>query len=262
MMVSLWSAASGMLAQELNMDVISNNLANVDTAGFKKSRVDFQDLLYQTQTVPGSSNAEGARLPTGIQIGNGVKAIGTSKTFTTGELIQTGNELDVAIQNDGFFQILMPDGSIAYTRNGAFKKGADGQLQTSDGFPLEPAITIPAGTTKVSIGTDGTVSVMLSNDSTSQEVGRIEIARFINPAGLINIGQSLLKPTTASGDAEIGTPGLNGFGTLAQNTIETSNVKVVEEMVRMITAQRAYEVNTKSIQTADNMLQMANNLKR
>lgn len=262
MMISLWSAASGMLAQEMNMDVISNNLANVDTSGFKKSRVDFQDLLYQTQTVPGSSNAEGAKLPTGLQIGNGVRAIGTSKTLTSGELIQTGNELDLAIQNDGFFQILMPDGSMAYTRNGAFKKGSDGQLQTSDGYALEPAITIPTGTTKVSIGTDGTVSVMMENNSTSQDVGKIELARFVNPAGLINVGQNLVKATSASGDAEVGTPGMNGFGTIAQNTLETSNVKVVEEMVRMITAQRAYEVNTKSIQTADNMLQMANNLKR
>lgn len=262
MMISLWSAASGMLGQELNMDVISNNLANVDSVGFKKSRVDFQDLLYQTQTVPGSVSAEGTKLPTGIQIGNGVRPIATQKIFTTGELVQTGNQLDVAIQGDGFFQILMPDGTLAYTRNGAFKQSDTGQMVTSEGYALEPAITLPQGTTKVSIGNDGTVSVIAGNDNASQQIGRIDIARFINPAGLINIGQNLMKTTSVSGNPEVGTPGATGYGTLAQNTLETSNVKVVEEMVKMITAQRAYEVNTKSIQTADNMLQMANNLKR
>ncbi len=262
MMISLWSAASGMLSQELNMDVISNNLSNVDTTGFKKSRVDFQDLLYQTKSVPGSDNTEGSRLPIGIQIGNGVRAIGTQKMFTDGELIETGNDTDIAIQGDGFFQVLMPDGSMAYTRNGSFKKTNNGQLVTADGFALEPAITIPIDATKVSIGSDGTVSVIQGNENVSTPIGRIEIARFINPSGLMNIGKNLLKPTSISGDAQVGVPGNEGFGTLANRTLETSNVKVVEEMVKMITAQRAYEVNTKSIQTADNMLQMANNLKR
>ncbi|BDU50217.1 flagellar basal-body rod protein FlgG [Haliovirga abyssi] len=262
MMNSLWSAASGMLAQELNMDVISNNLANTDSVGYKKSRVDFQDLLYQTKSVPGSLNAEGTSLPIGIQVGNGVRAIGTQKIFTDGEYTETGNDYDLAIQGQGFFQVLMPDGSMSYTRNGSFKITDTGQLVTADGFPLEPSITIPSDGTKMSVGSDGTVSVMRGNSNTSEEIGKIELAKFINPSGLMNIGKNLLTKTSASGDAEIGTAGDNGFGSLSQRTLETSNVKVVEEMVKMITAQRAYEVNTKSIQTADSMLQMANNLKR
>lgn len=262
MMVSLWSAASGMLAQELNMDVISNNLSNVDTTGFKKSRVDFQDLLYHTKSLPGSVNSEGSNLPVGIQIGSGTRAIGTQKINTNGEYIETGNSLDIAIQGEGYFQILMPDGSISYTRNGAFKKSETGQIVNSSGFPLEPAIVIPQDATTISIGQDGTVTVSTGNDTVSEEIGQIQLARFINPSGLMNIGSNLLKTTSVSGDAEIGVAGENGYGALANNTLETSNVKVVEEMVRMITAQRAYEVNTKSIQTADTMLELANNLKR
>lgn len=262
MMVSLWSAASGMLAQEMNMDVISNNLSNVDTAGFKKNRVDFQDLMYQTKSVPGATNGEGIVAPSGIQIGNGTRAIGTQKVFTSGELIPTDNELDIAIEGKGFFQILMPDGSISYTKNGSFSKTSTGQVVTSDGYFLEPAITIPDGYTELSIGTDGTVSVMTGENNEIVEIGRIELATFVNQAGLVATGRNLFKPSGASGDAQLGTPGGNGFGTLRQKALETSNVKVVEEMVKMITAQRAYEVNTKSIQTADSMLQLANNLKR
>lgn len=262
MMNSLWSAASGMLAQELNMDVISNNLANTDTTGYKESRVEFQDLLYQTKSIPGSLNASGTMLPVGIQVGNGVRAIGTQKIFTDGGYTSTGSDSDLAIQGAGFFQILMPDGSISYTRNGSFKVMNTGQLVNSDGFPLEPSITIPSDATKMSVGADGTVSVIRGNSTTSEEIGKIELANFMNPSGLVNSGKNLLNKTSVSGDPVIGTPGANGFGSLAQRALETSNVKVVEEMVKMITAQRAYEVNTKSIQTADNMLQMANNLKR
>lgn len=262
MMTSLWSAASGMLAQELNMDVISNNLANVDTGGFKKSRVDFQDLLYQTKSVAGADNSAGAKAPIGLQIGNGVKAVGTQKISTTGEMKQTDNDFDIAIQGKGYFQILMPDGSMAYTKNGSFKKSNTGELVTADGYTLQPSIVIPSEANKVSIGSDGTVSMTVGNENTSQVIGNIETVRFINTAGLTNIGKNYVMPTSVSGDPEVGTPGANGFGGLAQGMLETSNVKVVEEMVNMITAQRAYEVNTKSIQTSDNMLQMANNLKR
>lgn len=262
MMVSLWSAASGMLAQELNMDVISNNLSNVDTTGFKKSRVDFQDLLYHTKSMPGSVSSEGANLPTGIQVGSGTRAIGTQKINTNGEYIETGNPLDIAIQGDGYFQILMPDGAIAYTKNGAFKKSETGQLVNSSGFPLEPAIVIPEDATSVSIGQNGVVTITRGNENLAEEIGQIDLARFVNPSGLMNLGGNLLKPTSVSGDPELGIAGENGFGILANNTLETSNVKVVEEMVKMITAQRAYEVNTKSIQTADTMLELANNLKR
>jgi len=262
MMVSLWSAASGMLAQELNMDVISNNLSNVDTVGFKKNRVDFQDLMYQTKSVPGATNGDGASVPAGIQVGNGVKAVGTQKIFTTGEFVPTDGDLDMAIEGKGFFQVLMPDGTIGYTRNGAFSKTTTGQLVNSDGFFLEPAITVPDNYTELSIGIDGTVTVLTADSDQAQEIGRIELANFVNPAGLVAIGRNLYKPSSASGDAVVGTPSQDGIGTIRHKVLETSNVKVVEEMVKMITAQRAYEVNTKSIQTADTMLQMANNLKR
>lgn len=261
MMISLWSAASGMRGQELNMDVISNNLANVNTTGFKKSRVDFQDLLYQTTKVPGTLNAEGASLPTGIQVGNGVRAVGTQKIFTDGEIVETGNDLDTAIMGEGFFQVLMPDGAIGYSRDGAFKN-VEGQLVTSDGFAVEPAINIPSDAVRISIGTNGTVSIIRGNETNSEVIGQLELARFINPAGLMSVGQNLYKGTTVSGEAEVGVPSENGFGKLASQFLETSNVKVVDEMVNMISAQRAYEVNTKSIQTADSMLQLANNLKR
>ncbi|NLK63039.1 MAG: flagellar basal-body rod protein FlgG [Fusobacteria bacterium] len=262
MMISLWSAASGMLAQELNMDVISNNLSNVDTVGFKKSRVDFQDLLYHTKAMPGSVSSEGTTLPVGIQIGSGTRAVSTQKINTNGEFIETGNSLDIAIKGNGYFQILMPDGTISYTKNGAFKTSETGQIVNSNGFALEPAIVIPEDATGISIGQNGVVTITRGNDNMSEEIGQIQIARFINPSGLMNIGGNLLKQTSVSGDPEVGVAGENGFGALANNTLETSNVKVVEEMVRMITAQRAYEVNTKSIQTADNMLELANNLKR
>ncbi|MGM0509458.1 MAG: flagellar basal-body rod protein FlgG [Fusobacteriota bacterium] len=262
MMTSLWSAASGMLGQETNMDVISNNLSNVDTNGFKKSRVNFEDLVYQTKSVAGAPTGTGSRNPMGFQVGNGSKAVGTQKINTMGEMKTTGNDLDIAIQGRGYFQIEMPDGSTAYTKDGSFKRNSQGELVSSNGHRLQPGIVIPAGTTKVSISSDGNVSVITGNESISENIGQIETATFLNPSGLSNIGQNYLKPTSASGDPQIGIPGENGFGDLSQNMVEASNVKVVEEMVNMIAAQRAYEVNTKSIQSADNMLQLANNLKR
>lgn len=262
MMRALWSAATGMAAKQLDMDVIANNLANLNTAGFKRSRVDFQDVMYQTLRTAGSTVAQGSRVPTGIQVGLGTRPAAVQKIFSQGDFVQTENPLDVVIEGDGFFQVLMPDGSIAYTRNGSFKLDADGRMVTSDGFVLEPEIIIPPEASSISIGTDGTVSVMLAGEEQAQEVGRIEIARFVNPAGLMSIGRNLYKPTSASGQAQAGTPGMDGLGTLSQGFLEMSNVKVVEEMVNMIIAQRAYEVNSKAIQTADEMLGTANNLKR
>ena len=262
MMISLFSAASGMLAQETNINVISNNLANVQTSGFKKSRVDFEDLMYQTKSVPGSVTSAGTSLPVGVQIGNGVRAVGTQRINTGGEFIETGNDLDIAIQGDGYFRILMPDGSTGYTRDGSFKVTGDGMIVNSKGYPLEPGINIPNDARKVSIGSDGTVTALLGNNNMSQVIGQLTTARFMNPAGLMSVGENILKETSISGDPEVGIPGEQGYGGLAQRMLETSNVKVVEEMVNMISAQRAYEVNTKSIQTADDMLQQANNLKR
>ncbi|HDM10485.1 MAG: flagellar basal-body rod protein FlgG [Deltaproteobacteria bacterium] len=262
MLRTLWIAASGMEAQELNIDVISNNLANVNTSGFKRSRADFQDLLYETLRLPGAASAAGTRVPTGIQLGHGTRPVAIQKIFLQGDYQHTQNELDMAIEGDGFFQVLQPNGEVAYTRAGAFKLDSEGRIVTSDGFPVEPEISIPNDTTKISIGTDGTVSVLQAGEIESTEVGTIELARFINPAGLKSIGRNLYLPTSASGDAVVGTAGEDGFGTIAQGYLEMSNVSVVEEMVNMIIAQRAYEINSKAIQTADEMLQMANNVKR
>ena len=262
MIRSLWSAATGMAAQQLNMDVISNNLANVNTAGFKKSRADFQDLLYQNLRSPGTTEAQGAQVPTGIQVGLGSRTSGTQKIFTPGEIKSTDNPLDMTIRGDGFFQISMPNGSTAYTRDGSFKLSSTGQVVTSDGYTLSPEITIPAEAMDVAVGSDGTVSVTMPGQTAAQEVGQIQIAKFINPAGLVSMGQNLLSVSGASGEAVVDTPGMNGLGSLAQRAIEMSNVQVVDEMVNMITAQRAYEVNSKAIQTADDMLNIANNLRR
>ncbi|MCR4427044.1 MAG: flagellar basal-body rod protein FlgG [Firmicutes bacterium] len=262
MMRALWSAATGMLAKQLDMDVISNNLANLNSAGFKKSRVDFQDLMYQTYRSAGSTVAQGSKLPAGIQVGLGTRAAAIQKIFSQGDFIQTENPLDLVIEGDGFFQILMSDGSTAYTRNGAFKVDADGRIVTSDGFLLEPEISIPTDSVSISIGTDGTISVLVAGDDEPKDIGKIELARFLNPAGLAALGRNLFRATAASGEATIGTPGLSGMGTIAQGFLEMSNVKVVEEMVNMIIAQRAYEVNSKAIQTSDEMLATANNLRR
>ena len=262
MMRALWTAASGMAAQELNMDVLANNLANVNTTGFKKSRLDFQDLIYQTLRAAGTAQAEGAEVPTGIQVGLGTHPAAVQKLFTQGDLQMTGNQLDVAIEGPGFLQVLMADGTIAYTRDGSLKMDSQGRLVTSDGYPLDPEITIPAEATEVAIGADGTVSALLPGQSEPQQLGQMQLAKFLNAAGLHALGRNLFRPTAASGEATIGTAGLEGLGTLRQGSVEMSNVSIVDEMVNMIVAQRAYEVNSKSIQSSDEMLAIANSLLR
>jgi flagellar basal-body rod protein FlgG len=251
-----------MTAQQTNIDNIANNLANVNTVGFKKSRTNFEDLMYQEIKPAGAVTAAGINNPTGLQIGLGTKVVSTEKIFTQGNFQQTGNQLDVTIEGDGFFQITLPDGNIAYTRNGAFKVNADGDVVTSQGYLLEPGINIPEDALEVGIGEDGTVSVIMPGQQEADEVGAIETVRFINPSGLRAIGKNLFTPTDASGDPQAGVPGEEGFGTLAQGGLEMSNVNIVESMVNMITGQRAYEVNSKAIQTGDEMLQIVNNLKR
>ena len=262
MIRSLWTSATGMQAQALNLDVIANNLANVNTAGFKKSRAEFQDLLYETLRPAGTSSSQDTQVPTGIQIGHGTRPSTVLKIFSQGSMENTKNELDLAIEGDGFFQIILPNGETAYTRDGSFKLDSDGRIVNSDGFALEPEISIPSDALSISVGIDGTVSVLQAGDSTPSEIGTIELARFVNPAGLISTGRNLYITSEASGDEMTGTPGEDGLGSIAQGFLEMSNVSVVDEMVSMITAQRAYEVNSKSIQTADEMLQMANNIKR
>ncbi|MBW2590369.1 MAG: flagellar basal-body rod protein FlgG [Deltaproteobacteria bacterium] len=262
MIRSIWTAATGMQAQTLNIDVIANNLANVNTAGFKRSRADFQDLLYETLRPAGASSSEGTQVPVGIQLGHGTRPAAVNKIFLQGDFQKTDNELDLAVEGDGFFQILQLNGEIAYTRAGAFKLDSEGRIVTSDGFSLEPEITVPTDTVVLSVGIDGTVSVVQAGETEASEIGTIELARFINPAGMHTIGRNLYVPTDASGDVVTGTAGEDGFGTIAQGYLEMSNVSVVDEMVNMIVAQRAYEINSKTIQTADDMLQMANNIKR
>jgi flagellar basal-body rod protein FlgG len=262
MIRSLWTSATGMKAQALNLDVIANNLANVSTAGFKKSRAEFQDLLYETLRPAGTPSSQDTQVPTGIQLGHGTRPSTVLKIFSQGDLENTKNELDLAIEGDGFFQIAMPSGETAFTRDGGFKLDSEGRIVNADGFSLEPEISIPTDAVSISVGMDGTVSVLQAGETTPTEVGTIELARFVNPAGLIAIGKNLYINSEASGDAMIGTAGESGLGTIAQGFLERSNVTVVEEMVNMITAQRAYEANSKSIQTADEMLAIANNVKR
>ncbi len=263
MIRALWTASTGLQAQQLNIDVVANNLANVNTSGFKKGRADFQDLLYQTLRMAGTATSGSTEVPTGIQIGLGSKVVAVEKLFLQGDFSQTLNELDMTIEGKGFFQITKPDGETAYTRAGAFKLDGDGRIVTSDGFVLEPEISIPDDTTNITIGLDGTVSVIQGGDlSAPAEVGNIETARFANEGGLLNIGKSLYMPSEASGDATTGTPGEDGYGTIAQGFLEMSNVNVAEEMVNMIVSQRAYEMNSKVIQTSDDMLRTASSLKR
>jgi flagellar basal-body rod protein FlgG len=261
-MRALWTAATGMHAQQLTLDVIAHNLANVQTNGFKRSRVDFQDLVYHTLQVPGTASAQGNELPSGFQVGHGSRAVATHRLFIGGDLQPTGNPLDLAVEGEGFFQITQPNGELAYTRAGAFKKDSQGRLVTPEGFPLEPEITIPDDALSVSIGVDGTVSVQQPGVVQPQQVGTIELTRFVNPAGLESVGHNLFLPTQASGDPTPGTPGQEGFGTLLQSFIEGSNVNVVEEMVNLISGQRAYEISSRAIRTADEMMQTANNLVR
>jgi flagellar basal-body rod protein FlgG, Gram-negative bacteria len=262
MMRALWTAGTGMAAQQANIDTISNNLANVSTTGFKKARSDFQDLMYQTIRTPGASSGPDTILPTGVQVGHGVRQVATQKIYTQGSLEATGNALDIAIQGDGFFQVTMPDGTIGYTRDGAFKKDDQGRVVTSEGYPIEPQITIPANSTDLNVSSDGIVTATVPGQTQPQELGQIQVARFINPAGLLSLGQNLLQETAASGTPVVGNPGEDGAGTLVDKYVEMSNVQVVEEMVNMIVAQRAYEINSKAITTCDDMLSQAASLKR
>lgn len=262
MMRSLWTAATGMTGQQFNLDTIANNLANVNTAGFKKSRVDFEDLIYEVLKSPGTPVATGSVLPTGVQVGHGVAIAGTQKIHTLGNLQETQNPLDIAIAGDGFFQLLLPDGSTGYTRDGSFKMDQDGKLVTSNGHILQPEIILPPGSTQITITEDGTVSVITDDPKTPQEVGKIELVRFANPAGLTPIGKNIFKETVSSGDPVTGTPAMEGFGRVEQGFLELSNVNIVDEMVNMIIAQRAYELNSKAIQTGDTMLGVVATLKR
>jgi flagellar basal-body rod protein FlgG len=262
MMRSLWIAASGMQSQEMNIDVIANNLANVNTSGFKRGRVDFQDLMYQMLRMPGTMGVDGSIIPTGIQLGQGSRPVAIQKIFVQGDYQETGNELDLAIEGHGFFRVTLPDGETGYTRAGAFKKDSEGRICSSEGYLIEPAITLPEDTIKVSVDADGTVSVLQSGQTTTTEVGTIELATCVNPAGLIARGKNLFLESDASGVMITGAPGSQGLGTIAQGYLEMSNVSVVEEMVNMIAGQRAYESSSKAIQAADDMLQMANNLRR
>ncbi|HYC42156.1 MAG TPA: flagellar basal-body rod protein FlgG [Noviherbaspirillum sp.] len=255
MIRSLWISKTGLDAQQTQMDVISNNLANVNTAGFKRSRAVFEDLLYQTMRQPGAQSSQQTQLPTGLQIGTGVRPVAAERVFTQGNLQQTANDKDIAIQGAGFFQVLMPDGSTAYTRDGSFSMDANGQLVTANGFVIQPAITIPANAITFTVGRDGTVSVTQPGQSSPTQIGAIQLATFVNPAGLEARGENLYVETAASGTASTNTPGTNGAGLIAQGYVETSNVNVVEELVSMIQTQRAYEINSKAIQTSDQMLQ-------
>lgn len=259
-MRSLWTSTTGMSAQNLNMDVIANNLANVSTTGFKKSRADFQDLLYQIMKVPGSPTSADTKSPTGIQVGLGVKPAAITKIFTTGDIVQTQNTLDVAIEGQGFFQVLLPDGNTAYTRAGNLKLDGEGRITTSDGYPIQPEITIPEDAREVTIGDTGVVSAILGSDTTSTELGNLDLVDFINESGLIAIGRNLFRETEASGAAIVGTPGTDGIGTLLQGYIEQSNVNLVEEMTQMITTQRAYEINSNVITTSDEMMKTVTNM--
>ncbi len=252
---ALWVAKTGLEAQQARMSVISNNLANVNTTGFKRDRASFEDLLYQNVRQVGAQTSQNTRLPTGLQLGTGVRTVATEKIHTLGNIVQTGNSLDVAIQGRGFIQILQPDGNIAYSRDGGFKLDETGQLVTSNGYVVQPAITIPTNATSISIGSDGVVSALVPGSSSPTQLGSIQLADFINPTGLQAIGQNLYQESASSGAPSTGTPGLNGLGSVVQGALETSNVNVVEELVNMIETQRAYEMNSKAIQTTDRMLQ-------
>lgn len=256
---ALWIAKTGLEAQQTRMSVVSNNLANVSTTGFKRDRANFEDLFYQTVRQPGAQSSEDTILPSGLMRGSGVRVVSTEKLHTQGGVTQTGNSLDVAIEGRGFFQILRPDGTLGYSRDGSFQLDGQGQIVTSNGFLLQPGITIPANSLSITIGQDGTVSVMEPGNTAPTQVGTIQLADFVNPAGLQPMGQNLFTETVASGAPQLSDPGLNGLGTVYQGAVESSNVNVVEEMVNMIETQRAYEINSKAISTADQMLQYLNN---
>jgi len=262
MIKAMRTAASGMIAQQMNVDNIANNLANVNTTGYKKSKVEFQDVLYQNLRKAGTATAVGTMVPTNLDVGYGTRAVATVREFSVGDLMQTGNPLDLAIEGNGFFQITMPDGTMAYSRDGALKLSAEGRIVTSDGFYLYPEITVPDNATSMSVGINGEVSAMLVGSEEPQVIGQIELAKFINPAGLSAVGHNLYIQTPASGNPIVGNPTEEGMGKLDQGYLEISNVKVVDEMVNMIVAQRAYELNSKVVQTSEDMTQIVNNLKR
>jgi len=260
MNLSLYSAATGMEAQQMNLDTIANNLANVNTPGFKRSKIEFQDLLYQKPRAAGADAGGGNMVPTGIEVGNGTRVASTSKEFTQGQLVSTGGNLDLALQGDGFFEVQQPDGTTTYTRDGLFKLNASGQVVTSDGLPVLSGFqTIPTGTTSIAVSQTGEVSIQSASGTSTFS---LTLARFANPSGLRSLGGNLYQETTASGTPETGKPGENGFGTIMQGYQESSNVNLVEEMVNLITAQRAYEINSKSIQASDEMLQNVAQMKR
>jgi len=251
---ALFVAKTGLSAQDTSLQVISNNLANVSTTAFKKERVVFEDLLYQTRRQPGAQSAEEAQLPSGLQVGSGVRTVSTQKIHTVGDFEITDNAFDVAINGAGFFQVIQPTGETAYTRNGTFHQSADGTLVTAEGFTLDPEITLPAETTSLTIGNDGTVTAVTATNSDGVNLGQLTVANFVNPQGLQSLGQNLYGETAASGAAVVSVPGEDGTGYLQQGMLETSNVNAVEELVSMITTQRAYEMNSNVISTADEML--------
>ena len=254
---ALWAAKTGLDAQQTQMTVTANNLANVNTSGFKKSRAVFDDLLYQNLGQVGAATSQNTQSPSGLQLGTGVRVVATEKSYIQGNLDNTGNSFDLAVQGRGFFQVLRPDGTLAYTRDGSFQVNAQGQLVNSSGYPVQPAISIPTGAQSVTISSDGVVSVQVAGQSTPTQVGTLQLADFINPAGLQDIGGNLAMESAASGAAQTGTPGLSGLGTIVQGSLESSNVNVVEELVNMIETQRAYEMNSKAVETTDQMLQYA-----
>jgi len=258
-MESLWVAKTGLEAQQTRMTVVSQNLANVNTTGYKRQRAMFEDLLYQNVVQSGGATSQQTQAPTGLNLGTGVRVVATDHQFAQGNLITTGNQFDLAVQGRGFFEVLLPDGTQAYTRDGTFQINSDGALVTSSGYAVQPAITIPAAAQSVTIGTDGTVSALLAGQSNATQVGTLQLTDFVNPAGLQSRGQNLFRETVSSGPPQPGTPGLNGLGTVGQGSLETSNVNVVEELVNMIETQRAYEMNSRAIETSDQMLQHLTN---
>jgi flagellar basal-body rod protein FlgG len=251
---ALWAAKTGLDAQDTRMSLISNNIANVNTTGYKQSRGVFQDLIYQNVRQVGAQNTQDTQIPSGLYVGTGVRVVATEKIYTQGSLTNTSNSLDMAIQGKGFFQVLMPDGTLAYSRDGSFSLNSQGQVVTSSGYQLQPPISIAANATSITVGSDGTVQATLAGSQTPTTVGQIQLADFINTGGLEPRGQNLLTESAASGPPQLGSPGVNGLGTLLQGNLEGSNVNIVSEMVAMIETQRAYEMNSKSIQTTDQML--------
>ncbi len=256
---ALWIAKTGLDAQQTRMSVISNNLANVNSTGFKRDRAVFEDLLYQNIRQVGAQSSQDTQLPSGLALGTGVRVVATEKLHSQGNLEQTDNPLDMAIQGRGFFQILLPDGNLAYTRDGSFQVNADGEIVTAGGYQLQPSITVSDNAITITLGSDGIVSVLTPGSAATTQVGSIQLADFINPTGLQAVGQNLFLESAASGSPQTGTPGLNGLGTLVQGSVESSNVNVVEELVNMIETQRAYEMNSKAISATDQMLAYVNN---